>query len=66
HDRLYLALNAGYFHPDIYLAPRIAFTVSDGMKIEAGADIKTGEPSEKFLARGNLMDNYYVRLKYEY
>ncbi len=67
HDRLYLALNAGFFFStDIYLAPRVAFSLSDGMKIETGADIKTGEPSEKSLARGNLMDNYYVRLKYEY
>ncbi|MCK5197253.1 MAG: hypothetical protein KAR21_02825 [Spirochaetales bacterium] len=66
HDRLYVALNGGYFHPVIYLAPRIAFAISDGMKIETGADIKTGEPSDKFLARGNLMDNYFVRLKYEY
>ena len=66
HDRLYVALNAGYFHPVLYLAPRIAFAISDGMKIETGADIKTGEPSDKFLARGNLMDNYFIRLKYEY
>ena len=66
HDKLYVALNAGYFHPVIYVAPRITFAISDGMKIETGADIKTGKPSDKFLARGNLMDNYYVRLKYEF
>lgn len=66
HDRLYVALNAGYFHPVLYLAPRIAFAISDRMKIEIGADIKTGEPSDKFLARGNLMDNYFIRLKYEF
>ena len=67
HDRLYLALNAGFFFSaDIYLAPRIAFVFSDSMKLETGADIKTGEPSDLFLARGNLWDNYYVRLKYEY
>lgn len=66
HDKLYLALNAGYIHPNVYLAPRIAYTISDGMKIETGADINTSKPSDKFLARGNLLDNYYVRLKYEY
>ncbi len=66
HDKLYLALNAGYIHPNVYLAPRIAYVLSDGMKIEAGADINTGEPSDKLLARGNLWDNYYVRLKYEF
>jgi hypothetical protein len=66
-EKLYLALNIGFFFStDIYLAPRIAYAFSDGMKIEAGADIKTDEPSEYALARGNLSDNYYVRLKYEY
>lgn len=66
-EKLYLALNVGFFFStDIYLAPRIAYTLSDEMKIEAGADIKTGEPSEYTLARGNLSDNYYVRLKFEY
>lgn len=67
HDRLYLALNAGFFFStDIYLAPRVAFVLSDGIKLETGADIKTGEYSKKYLTRGNLMDNYFVRLKYEY
>ncbi len=66
-EKLYLALNVGFFFStDIYLAPRIAYALSDEMKIEAGADIKTGEPSDYTLARGNLVDNYYVRLKFEY
>ncbi|MEA1911987.1 MAG: hypothetical protein U9N32_10015, partial [Spirochaetota bacterium] len=66
-EKLYLALNVGFFFStDIYLAPRIAYALSDTMKIEAGADIKTDEPSDYTLARGNLSDNYYVRLKYEY
>ena len=67
HDRLYLALNAGFFFStDVYLAPRAAFTISDSLKLEAGADIKTGTYSRKFLARGNLMDNFYLRFKYEF
>ncbi|NQT60933.1 MAG: hypothetical protein HQ557_18350 [Bacteroidetes bacterium] len=66
HDKLSVVLNAGYLHPDVYLAPRIAFTISDGLNIAVGADVKTGNPSERSLARGNLMDNYYVRFKYEY
>ena len=66
-EKLYLALNIGFFFStDIYLAPRIAYALSDGLEIEAGADLKTGEPSEYTLARGNLSDNYYLRLKYEY
>ena len=35
HDRLYLALNVGFFFStDIYLAPRVAFALSDGIKLE--------------------------------
>ncbi len=67
HEKLYLALNAGFFFStDVYLAPRIAYALTDRMKIEAGADIKTGTYSRKFLARGNLMDNFFIRLKFEY
>ncbi|MCF6334497.1 MAG: hypothetical protein L3J12_01985 [Spirochaetales bacterium] len=66
NDKLYLALNAGYFYPQVYIAPRAAFALSDKMTIEAGADIKTGAPSDKFLARGNQEDNYYIRLKFEF
>lgn len=66
-EKLYLALNIGFFFStDIYLAPRIAYALSDSLKLEAGADIKTGEPSEYTLARGNLLDNYYLRIKFEY
>ena len=66
HDKLSVVLNAGYLHPDVYLAPRILFAITDGLRIEVGADVKTGDPPTRALARGNLMDNYYVRLKYEY
>ncbi len=66
NDKLDLVLNAGYFYPQLYIAPRVAFAVSDKMSVEAGADIKTGDPSNKFIARGNQEDNYYIRLKYEF
>lgn len=66
-EKLYVALNVGFFFStEIYLAPRIAYALSDKMKIETGADIKTAGPSEYSLARGNISDNYYLRLKYEY
>jgi len=65
-EKLYLALNAAYLYPQVYIAPRIAYSLSDRMKIETGADINTGKPSSYFLARGNLLDNFFVRLKYEY
>jgi hypothetical protein len=66
HDKLTVSLNAGYLHPDVYIAPRIAFAITDGLQIAVGADVKTGNPPARALARGNLMDNYYIRLKYEY
>jgi len=66
HDKLTVSLNAGYLHPDVYLAPRVAFAITDGLQVAVGADYKTGEPPERALARGNLVDNYYIRLKYEY
>ncbi|MBC8452255.1 MAG: hypothetical protein H8D65_00195 [Spirochaetes bacterium] len=66
HDKLTVSLNAGYLHPDVYLAPRAAFALSDGLQITVGADLKTGDPPDRDLARGNLTDNFYVRLKYEY
>jgi hypothetical protein len=65
-EKLYLALNVAYLHPELYIAPRVSYALSDKMKIETGADIKTGEPSEYTLARGNLSDNYYIRLKYQF
>jgi hypothetical protein len=65
-EKLYFAVNIAYLHPEFYIAPRISYTLSDEIKIEVGADIKTGEPSDYTLARGNLSDNYYLRLKYEF
>ena len=65
-EKLYLAMNVAYLHPEVYIAPRVSYALSDKIKIEAGADFKTGQPSSKILARGNLSDNYYLRLKYEF
>jgi len=66
HDKLTVSLNAGLIYPDVYLAPRVGFAITDGLQIAVGADVKTGDPPARALARGNLMDNYYIRLKYEY
>jgi hypothetical protein len=66
HDKLTVSLNAGYLHPDVYLAPRAAFAITDGLQVAVGADYKTGDPPDRALARGNLVDNFYVRVKYEY
>ncbi len=66
HDKLAVSLNLGYLHPNVYIAPRIGYTIADGFTVSAGADILTGNPSDMVLARGSLKDNFYVRVMYRY
>jgi len=66
-EKLYTALNIGFFFStDVYLAPRISYNLTDRFKLETGADIRTGEPSDNDLVRTADEDNFFVRLKYEY
>ena len=65
-EKLYLGMNAGYLHPNIYFAPRVSYALSDRLKLETGADINTGEPSDNSLVRSYDYDNFYIRMKYEY
>jgi len=66
-EKLYTALNAGFFFStDVYLAPRISYGFTDRLKIETGADIRTGTPSGNDLVKSADEDNFFVRLKYEY
>ena len=66
HDRLAVSLNAGYLHPQVYLAPKVSYALTEKLQLILGGDIKTGDPSDLQLARGNQDDNFYVRVKYEY
>ncbi len=65
-EKLYLGLNAGLFYPRIYLAPRIEYALSDRMRLEAGADINTGEADNNVFTGKDEADNFYLRVKYEY
>ena len=65
-EKLYLGMNAGYLHPNIYFAPRVSYALSDRLKMVTGADINTGEPSGNSLVRSYDYDNFYIRMKYEY
>ncbi len=65
-EKLYLGLNTGLLYPDIYIAPRISYGLSDRMLVEAGADINTGGAEENIFTGRDESDNVYIRLQYEY
>lgn len=66
-ETLKTQLNVGYFFsPQVYLAPRAAFSISDYWAFETGADITLGDPPDADLRRNPSDDNYYVRLIYRY
>ncbi|OQY32443.1 MAG: hypothetical protein B6241_11035 [Spirochaetaceae bacterium 4572_59] len=65
-EKLFLALNTAYIHPEVYIAPRISYALSDRLMVESGADIFTSEPSDNDLVRSNQYDNFFIRIKYEY
>ena len=65
-DKLYLGINTALLYPDIYLAPRIAYALSDRIRLETGADINTGKAENNPLTGRDETDNFYIRLKCEY
>ena len=66
-EKLKAQLNVGFFFsPDIYLAPRLAYSLSDYWSFETGADITLGDPPDEDLRRNPRNDNYYLRLTYRY
>lgn len=66
-EKLKTQLNVGFFFsPDIYLAPRFAYALTDYWTLETGADITLGDPPDYDLRRNPSNDNYYVRLLYRY
>jgi hypothetical protein len=66
-EKLKTQLNAGFFFsPEIYLAPRLAYSLSDYWSFETGADINLVNPPDDDLRRNPNNDNFYVRLLYRY
>lgn len=60
-------LNVGFFFsPQVYIAPRLAYSVTDYWALETGADITLGDPSDSILRRNPNDDNFYVRAVYRY
>jgi hypothetical protein len=66
-EKLKAQLNVGFFFsPRVYLAPRLAYALTDYWIAETGADITLGEPPDYDLRRNPSDDNFYVRLLYRY
>ena len=66
-ERLKTQLNVGFFFsPEIYFAPRFAYSITDYWAFEGGADITLGDPPGVDLRRNPSNDNFYVRLVYRY
>lgn len=65
-EKLYVALNVGFFFsPNIYIAPRVSYSISDLLKLETGIDMYTGKYKNKVLEDNLGGDNFYIRFKYE-
>lgn len=71
NDTLQLALNSGVGFPvnyigsydtEIYLAPRISYSLNDFVKIQSGADLYIQGEESGYLGRNTLKDNFYVRV----
>ncbi len=65
-EKLKAQLNAALIFPNVYLGPRLAYSLSDHLTLRTGADYTTGRPSRKDLRRNPANDNYYIRLVYSY
>jgi hypothetical protein len=66
-EKLKAQLNVGYFFsPEMYLAPRLTYAITDNWTMEAGADINLGDPSDATLRRNPNDDNAYLRLAFRY
>jgi hypothetical protein len=66
-EKLKTELNLGFFFsPKLYIAPRLAYALTDHWAFAAGADINLGEPPEFDLRRNPWNDNFYLRLLYRY
>lgn len=64
-DKLKTELNAGFFFsPELYIAPRLSYSLSDLWQLQAGADINLGAPPKNDLRRNPYDDNFYVRIVY--
>jgi hypothetical protein len=66
-EKLKTQLNVGFFFsPEVYLAPRLAYSLTDLWSLEAGADITLGDPPDQALRRNPSDDNFYLRLVFRH
>lgn len=66
-ERLKAEFNVGFFFsPELYLAPRLSYHLSDHWSVAGGADINLGDPPEAALRRNPNDDNFYLRIVFRY
>lgn len=64
-EKLNVALNLAYIHPNVYIGPRCNYKISDLITLETGVNFTTGEYKNKLLEENLGGDNFFVRIKYE-
>lgn len=71
NDTLQLALNSGLGFPvnytgtyetEIYIAPRVSYSLNDFVKIQSGADLYVQGEEAGYLGRNSYKDNFYIRV----
>lgn len=71
NDTLQLALNSGIGFPvnysgtyetEVYLAPRVSYSLNDFVKIQSGADLYIQGEEAGYLGRNTYKDNFYIRV----
>lgn len=66
-EKLKTQLNlAFFFSPNVYIAPRLAYSITDLWALEFGADITLGDPPDFDLRRNPSDDNFHVRVLYRF
>ncbi|MDC7220959.1 MAG: hypothetical protein PQJ59_13575 [Spirochaetales bacterium] len=65
-DRMKVQLNAALLYPDIYVAPRMSWSLTDYWAFETGADVILADPVDQDLRRNPNDDNFYVRIIHRY
>jgi hypothetical protein len=66
-EKLKAQLNVGFFFsPNIYVAPRLSYSITDRSRWEAGIDYTFGDPPNIDLRRNPSNDNFFTRFVMQY
>ncbi|MBN2770398.1 MAG: hypothetical protein JXR90_06865 [Spirochaetes bacterium] len=66
-EKLKAQLNMGFFFsPNIYVAPRLAYSITDTSRLETGIEYTFGKPKDIDLRRNPSNDNFFIRFIMQY